>query len=269
MSATKDPAVLFYINDWLTSTAEMDADARGWYLNLLLHNYDKGSLPNNIEKLAVLCNVKFSEFNRFKQVFEQVFKQKFNLLENDRLSNPRTDTVLKDREYFKEKRSIAGKTSYVMKYFAKNYRIEYSDKEFRDYVKLNFDYNIDLKNEHLLKQVFEHLFELYRNEIESINSLLNKKASEKTKNIDVDVEVVLSNYKKEIAKASNDSWRENFYMKLKLRKGSLSRIIDEFIIDFKLREHPKPKDIDSFKNHLLNWANVQDRLDKLAVYKTK
>ena len=73
----KDPAVLFYINDWLSSTAEMDADVRGWYLNLLLHNYDKKTLPNNVEKLAVLCNVKFSEYERFKQVFEQVLKQKF------------------------------------------------------------------------------------------------------------------------------------------------------------------------------------------------
>ncbi|WP_312208251.1 DUF1376 domain-containing protein, partial [Empedobacter sp.] len=67
----KDPAVLLYINDWLVSTADMDADCRGWFLNLLLHNYDKGSLPDDIEKLAVLCNVRFSEFNRFEQVFEQ------------------------------------------------------------------------------------------------------------------------------------------------------------------------------------------------------
>ena len=79
---SKDPAVLFYINDWLTSTAEMDADCRGWYLNLLLHNYDKKSLPNDLEKLAVLCNVKFSEYGRFKQVFEHVLKQKFEQIEN-------------------------------------------------------------------------------------------------------------------------------------------------------------------------------------------
>ena len=79
---SKDPAVLFFINDWLTSTAEMDADIRGWYLNLLLHNYDKKDLPNDVEKLAVLCNVKFSEYERFKQVFEQVLKQKFELNEN-------------------------------------------------------------------------------------------------------------------------------------------------------------------------------------------
>ena len=73
----KDPAALMYIDTWLTSTAEMDADVRGWYLNLILHNYDKNDLPNDIEKLAVLAGVKFSEFKRFEQVFKQVFEQRF------------------------------------------------------------------------------------------------------------------------------------------------------------------------------------------------
>ena len=118
---SKDPAVLFFINDWLTSTAEMDADVRGWYLNLLLHNYDKKDLPNDIEKLAVLCNVKFSEYERFKQVFEQVLKQKFELNEFNRLSNERTNSILRSRENFKDKRSSAGKVSYIMKYMAKNH----------------------------------------------------------------------------------------------------------------------------------------------------
>jgi len=83
----KDPAVLFFISDWLTSTAEMDSDCRGWYLNLILHQYDKKDLPDDIEKLAVLAGVKFSEFERFKQVFENEIKSK--LLNNNILAkNP-------------------------------------------------------------------------------------------------------------------------------------------------------------------------------------
>ena len=41
--STRDPAVLFYIDTffWLTATAEMDSDVRGWYLNLILHQFDK------------------------------------------------------------------------------------------------------------------------------------------------------------------------------------------------------------------------------------
>lgn len=163
----KDPAVLFYINDWLTSTSEMDADCRGWYLNLLLHNYDKGSLPNEIEKLAVLCMVKFSEYERFKQVFEQVLKQKFEQLDEQRMSNLRTQTILKSREIFKEKRSDAGKMSYLMKFFAKNYSKHYKVNKVKEFIKDRIDLDIDTKNQTKIEHMFEHLFELYRNENEN------------------------------------------------------------------------------------------------------
>lgn len=166
---SKDPAVLFYINDWLISTSEMDADCRGWYLNLLLHNYDKNDLPNDIEKLAVLAGVKFSEFDRFKQVFEQVLKQKFEQTESNRLTNLRASKIMRSRETFKDKRSTAGKMSYLMKYFAKNYTKEYKNNKLNEFVKKNINTDIDIKNEQVLKQVFEHLFELYRNENENEN----------------------------------------------------------------------------------------------------
>ena len=167
----KDPACLFYINDWLTSTAEMDADCRGWYLNLLLHNYDKGDLPNDVEKLAVLCNVKFSEYKRFEQVFEQVIKQKFEEIESGRISNLRTQSILKSREIFKDKRSNAGKMSYLMKFFYKEYKKQSQDIDLIEFMKSKIDTTIDTKNEQMIKQMFEHLFELYRNEIEIENGI--------------------------------------------------------------------------------------------------
>lgn len=212
----KDPAVLFYINDWLTSTAEMDADVRGWYLNLLLHNYDKTDLPNDVEKLAVLCNVKFSEYERFKQVFEQVLKQKFEHTENNRLTNLRTNDILKNREIFKYKRSNAGKVSYVMKYLAKNYNKEYKIKALKEYVKDNFDYDIDLKNEQVLKQVFEQVFELYRNENKSNNSLDNniELRNENFKKLLVPFK---QKYSIELLKSFFDYWTEPNHSKTKMR----------------------------------------------------
>ena len=100
----KDPACLFYIDTWLSATAEMDSDVRGWYLNLILHQYDKKDLPNDIEKLAVLAGVKFSEFERFKQMYEQVLKQKFKQNENNRLENNFAKQIITNREQFKDKR---------------------------------------------------------------------------------------------------------------------------------------------------------------------
>ncbi|AZA49773.1 DUF1376 domain-containing protein [Chryseobacterium carnipullorum] len=171
----KDPAVLLYVNDWLNSTASMDSDCRGWYLNLILHNYDKGSLPNDIEKLAVLCNVKFSEFQRFQQVFEQVLKQKFDENEDGTISNPRTQQILRAREVFKDKRSDAGKKSYLSRYFQKKFPQQFKKKAIKEFVMDHLDTSVDLKNEQILEQMFEHVFELYRNENENedVNKDLN------------------------------------------------------------------------------------------------
>lgn len=159
----RDPALLFYIDNWLTSTAEMDADCRGWYLNLILHNYDKKTLPNDIEKLASLAVVKFSEFKRFEQVFEQVLKQKFEQVEENRLTNPKINDILKGRENFLNKRKNAGKISYMMKYFASKHSKHYKNSKLKDFVKENLDLTVDTKNEHMLEHMFEHLFELYIN----------------------------------------------------------------------------------------------------------
>lgn len=165
----KDPAVLFYINDWLTSTAEMDADARGWFLNLILHHYDKGSLPADLEKLAVLAGVKFSEFKRFKQVFEQVLQQKFGQSTDGRLTNLRAATIIKKRELFKEKRSDSGKKSYMIRFFQKRFSDELKDEHLFNYIKANVQTNTYTKSEQMLEQVFKHLCELYRNENENEN----------------------------------------------------------------------------------------------------
>ena len=189
----KDPAVLFYISDWLTSTSEMDADCRGWYLNIILHNYDKGDLPDDVEKLAVLAGVKYSEFERFKQVFEQVLKHKFEKCENGRITNIRTNEIIKGREMFKDKRSNAGKLSYFYK-FAQKINAKSMTSKFKEFIKKNIDLeNLDTKDEQMLKQVFEQLFELYRNG----NGNGNKNEIEKWK---LDYLV----YKKTLTDAFND-----------------------------------------------------------------
>lgn len=177
----KDPAALLYIDKWLIATKEMKANCRGWFLNLILHQYDKKDLPNDIEELANLADVRFSEFNLFKQEFEQVLKQKFELNENGRLENPFAKEILQKREVFKDKRSNAGKSSYLMRFCFKNYPKEYKKEAFKEFLKENFDYSIDFKNEHLFKQMFEQTRELYINKDKDIiidNSLLNNKGDE-------------------------------------------------------------------------------------------
>lgn len=72
MIAKKNNKVEIDISSWFSLSADLDADCRGWFLNLSIHFLDKGTLPEDNEKLAVLANVKFSEFQRFSEVFDSV-----------------------------------------------------------------------------------------------------------------------------------------------------------------------------------------------------
>ena len=183
----KDPAVLFFISDWLVSTNEMEADCRGWYLNLILNHYDKGSLPNDIEKLATLANVKFSEFKKFEQVFEQVLKQKFKLNEDGRLINENVSSILRGRESFKDERSKAGKKSYLMRFFRKEYPNNLSNNGLIEFISENIDLEINTKNEQVIKHMFEHLFELYRNRNRNIDDISNDEEYIETEVYNLDV----------------------------------------------------------------------------------
>ena len=113
--------------------------------------------------------VKFSEYKRFEHVFEHVIKHKFEILEDGRLSNLRTQSILKSRELFKDKRSSAGKSSGLMRFFYKNYQKEAKDKDLVIFVRDNLNLEVDTKNEQMIEHMFKHLFELYRNEDENEN----------------------------------------------------------------------------------------------------
>ncbi|MCK5128121.1 MAG: hypothetical protein KAR42_17830, partial [candidate division Zixibacteria bacterium] len=139
----------------LSSTAGMDADCRGWYLNLLLHQYDKKSLPNDIETLGVMAGVKFSEFERFKQVFNQVLKHKFEVNKDGNLENPKANEVLRKRETFKDKRSRSGKIGQVIK---KALKIKGFDKyinTLKSELYDKTDEEIEQITEHVLKQMLK------------------------------------------------------------------------------------------------------------------
>jgi hypothetical protein len=166
----RDPATLFYIDNWLVSTKEMHANTRGWYLNLILHQYDKGDLPSDIEELANLADVRMSEYETFKQAWEQVLKHKFRQNETGRLENDKAKEILKKREMFVEKRKRSGTIGYIIKFATAHFKLNRATIE---YLKSNLDIdNLDIKNEQILKQVLKQTIEVYinRNGNKSINN---------------------------------------------------------------------------------------------------
>ena len=177
----KDPAALMYIDKWLTSTRGMRADERGWYLNLILYQFRNGDLPNEIEELATLCDVRFSEFEQFSTKWEQVLQHKFQQNSNGRLENEVAKEIIQSRENFKDKRSKAGKMSVIVK-MARKLK---ASKKVIDQLKFDLyeadDETLDQHmNQHMLKQVLEHLNQLYTNKDVNVN---------KDKTIDADENV--------------------------------------------------------------------------------
>lgn len=174
--AIKDPAALLYIDVWKAATTEMSAIERAYYMDLILHQYDKGSLPNDIEELANICRVRFSEFEQFKQVFKQVLEQKFVQNENGRLENGFASEIIRKRQKFIDKRSNSGKISYMVRFINKHFKVK---KDVVEWLKdnINFD-DVDIKNEQVFKQVLEQKIELYINgdvneNINEFNPLMN------------------------------------------------------------------------------------------------
>jgi uncharacterized phage protein (TIGR02220 family) len=154
-------------------------------MDMILSQFDKGSLPSDIEELATICRVRVSEFESFKQVFEQVLKHKFKQNLNGRLENDVAKEIIQRRQQFKEKRSEAGKLSYIIRYFIKTFK---PSIELIQYIKDNIQVSeIDTKNEQELKQVFKQMSELYINIntisfnkeyvsfLEILNKITNKK----------------------------------------------------------------------------------------------
>lgn len=64
----------------------------------------------------------------------------------------------------------------------------------------------------------------------------------------------------------HQSWIDNIYMKFKLKKGSVSKLLDAFDMELAgtMKEH---KDIIEFKRHFWYWLCDQDRKKALEEYK--
>lgn len=174
---TKDPAVLLYIDKWLIATKSMPSDARGWYLNLILTQYDRGGqLPNDLEELAVICDVKFSEYQKFTATWEQVLKQKFKQNDNGTLYNELCFDILKKRETFKLKRENSGAIGFVVKI---SREVGYKEDEIENLKNWNEISTLFKKDKQVLKQELKQIHKLFINvdintDIDT-NEVINKK----------------------------------------------------------------------------------------------
>ncbi|MGY6650232.1 hypothetical protein [Wenyingzhuangia sp. IMCC45574] len=143
------------VSAFFKDISEMDADCVGWYTKLILHEFEKGSLPNSTEKLASLCGVAYSEYPRFNRVFQRYIKMKFIPDEENRLVHGQFSELVKEKKLYLDKRVIAGKKSYLIKFLKKEYHM---DKTLANYVKERLSLeDLNLKNDKLLKKKVDRL----------------------------------------------------------------------------------------------------------------
>lgn len=84
----KDPAFLFYYKDFDSDTADWEPEAIGWYVRLLCFQAANGYIPSDIEELAVVARVKFSDFEKFRDRWASRIASKFNSLGNKKILKP-------------------------------------------------------------------------------------------------------------------------------------------------------------------------------------
>jgi len=156
----KDPAVLIYFDKWISSTNGMKAEFRAWYFDLLIHQYDKGEIPKDVDELAGICRVRPSEYDSFKHMVKQVLEQKFTETETGWINEVAME-VLKKREAFVDKRKKSGNIGVVIK-TAKTIK-GFNLKHLGRLKKELYGFSEQEIERHKNKQVLEHVLKLYIN----------------------------------------------------------------------------------------------------------
>lgn len=152
------------------ATSKMSPEATGWYLKLILYQFEDKYLPKDVEELAALCGVKYSDFKKFTKTWNTELKSKFVECEKG-IKNLVADEILEGRERFKDKRSAAGKMSSIIK----KARLLHNNNSWIAYVKTKIDLNkVETSDSTSVEQMLGDMLQLFINQIKSNNINSNK-----------------------------------------------------------------------------------------------
>jgi uncharacterized protein YdaU (DUF1376 family) len=100
-SKRKAPAFQFYADDFLAGTSDMSAEEVGGYIRLLCHQWTKGGIPNDPDRVARIAGLMGSPCVGYVMA-------KFRLSDGHTLKNERLEKVREEQNAFKAKQSAAG-----------------------------------------------------------------------------------------------------------------------------------------------------------------
>jgi uncharacterized protein YdaU (DUF1376 family) len=138
MSLKVDIFIPLYIGDYLSDTANLDAEQHGIYLLLLMECWKKGFVTNDINSLIFLCKLGSKNEKNRKKILH-ILNLFFYKNENQNYQNKRIDKELtKARENKKKQRLRTEKATKI--------RLEKHQKEQRN-VERNVERNVDVTSD--------------------------------------------------------------------------------------------------------------------------
>lgn len=182
---SKDPAFLFYSQDFYTGTRLMTPNERACYIDLLIYQHQNEYLPNNLDRILMFCN------GIDKATLEATLKAKFKQCEKG-WYNVRLKNVIEDRQNYTAKQSENGKIGQLMKKAkAKINAVEF--EKFKDYCYntigkealieiISKEENIENTLKGLLIASLKHLEDVNKDEDEIKNKDRNKDKPKTEKN---------------------------------------------------------------------------------------
>lgn len=163
----KDPAFLFYSQDFYAATRDMLPEERACYIDLLIYQHQKGPIPTDTRRVLMFCS------GITEAVLQAVLQAKFKHTDKGWV-NERLEKVISDRGDFLERKSRSGQLGQFLKR-AKSALSASKYKDFRKFVMENGgdEYVIMLKAqlegepEAMLQAVLKHI----ENENENDNTI--------------------------------------------------------------------------------------------------
>lgn len=132
---SKNPAFLFYVNDYYEGTRMLLPEERSCYVDLLVKQHQEGHVPDDIRRLAMYCNVS-------PEVVENVLSQKF-VRENKHWVNLKLKRVQQERSEYQSRQRQNG----IIGNFWKGCKKHFSTKQYKD-IKKHFE---GIKSEELIE----------------------------------------------------------------------------------------------------------------------
>jgi hypothetical protein len=232
---SKDPAFLFYSNDFYSGTRTMLPEERACYIDLLIYQHQIGTIPLDLKRVLMYC----SGINEAMLI--ATLEAKF-IKSDDGWHNEKLAQVIEERKTFTSKQSINGTVGQFWKKAKALLTPEKYDKIKTFYSKKSNEIihkeivEKDLKNDVNIEAMLKAMLKQLENENEIIIPLDNN-----------------SSFKETLLK--NENWKNSISSEFKISIAEVELklgIFEKHLFD-EQKFHPN---LNEFAKHFKNWVPV-------------